>query len=142
MEERAYEGTSPYRLLYSLNSIETLAQSMSDNRQTGYFPVPALIIVTDGQGWVEADGQRYPLDKGAGFQFERGALDRISAGEQGLSFYRLHFEVLAAGDNGGLECKACLTTGCCSPVRYSAVRSRKSICCWNRFIRALEAQSV
>ncbi|WP_042199398.1 helix-turn-helix domain-containing protein [Paenibacillus camerounensis] len=100
MEDRGADGPYPYRLLYNLNSIETFAQPWSDNRQPGCYPVPALIIVSDGQGWIEAGGQRYQLDKGAGFLFECGAAGRISAGEQGVSFYRLNFEVIASGENG------------------------------------------
>ncbi len=115
MEERGLDNTYPYKLLYNLNSIETVTRSKSDNNQSGLFPVPALIIVTDGQGWIETDGQRCLLDKGAGFLFERGAVDRISTGEQGLSFYRLHFEVIAAGENKVLAMQCLSEDGLLQP---------------------------
>lgn len=62
------------------------------------FQEHTLIIVSEGQGWLEAEERRYPLDKGAGFLIKAGSMNRIQAGERGLSFYRLAFEVIGTGD--------------------------------------------
>jgi AraC-like DNA-binding protein/ABC-type Fe3+-citrate transport system substrate-binding protein len=99
------EGSSKKRLFYNLINIEAQSQSMSGNGQTMVFQDHTLIIVSEGQGWVEAEERRFPLEKGAGFLFEPGLISRINTEEQGLSFYRLTFEVIETGERrqSGME---------------------------------------
>ncbi|MNO26982.1 HTH-type transcriptional activator Btr [compost metagenome] len=85
------------RLIYSLINIE--AQSLSGNGQSVVFQDYTLIIVSEGQGVVEAEMRQFTLKKGAGFLFEPGLISRINAEEQGLSFYRLTFEVIETGES-------------------------------------------
>ncbi|MEK4064405.1 MULTISPECIES: helix-turn-helix domain-containing protein [Paenibacillus] len=97
MAEQLSESTEK-KLLYSLTNIEAIAQSPAGNGQMAVFQEHTLIIVSEGQGWLEAEERRYPLDKGAGFLIKAGSMNRIQAGERGLSFYRLAFEVIGTGD--------------------------------------------
>lgn len=87
------------RLFYSLINIETVAQSPSGNDPIDVYKEHTLIIVSEGEGWLKADDRQYPLEKGAGFLIEAGSLNRIRAGERGLSFYRIGFEVIHTGDS-------------------------------------------
>lgn len=85
------------RLFYSLNNIE--AQSLSGNGQIVVFQDHTLIIVSEGEGFVEAEMRQVPLEKGAGFLFEPGLIGRINAAERGISFYRLTFEIIETVGN-------------------------------------------
>ncbi|WNS46228.1 helix-turn-helix domain-containing protein [Paenibacillus sp. MMS20-IR301] len=85
------------RLFYSLINIEAAAQSPAETEQLAVYPKHTLIIVSAGQGWLKADERRYLLEKGAGFLAEAGSLNRIQAGESGISFYRLTFELILTG---------------------------------------------
>lgn len=87
------------KLFYSLNSIDTATQSLFGSKQASVFPALTLIVVTEGQGWVEAEDGRHPLEKGTGFLFEAGSMNRIQAVEQGLSYYRLCFEIILTGEH-------------------------------------------
>lgn len=87
------------RQFYSLLDLETHAQSLSGNGQSVVFQEHTLIIVTEGQGFIEAEERRFPLEKGAGFYFEPGLVSRIHADERGLSFYRLSFEIIETGES-------------------------------------------
>ncbi|OMD64897.1 AraC family transcriptional regulator [Paenibacillus odorifer] len=97
------QDSNKKRLFYSLINIE--AQSLSVNGQTLVFQNHTLIIVSEGQGWLEAEEKRFPLEKGVGFLFEPGLISKINAEERGLSFYRLTFEVIETGGSrqSGME---------------------------------------
>lgn len=97
------QDSNKKRLFYSLINIE--AQSLSVNGQTLVFQDHTLIIVSEGQGWLEAEEKRFPLEKGVGFLFEPGLISRINAEERGLSFYRLTFEVIETGEVSRVEWK-------------------------------------
>lgn len=85
------------KLFYSLINIET--QSLSGSGQCEVFQDHTLLIVSEGQGYVEAELRQFPLEKGTGFLFEPGLLSNINAEERGLSFYRLTFEIIETGKN-------------------------------------------
>lgn len=109
------QDSNKKRLFYSLINIE--AQSLSVNGQTLVFQNHTLIIVSEGQGWLEAEEKRFPLEKGVGFLFEPGLISKINAEERGLSFYRLTFEVIETGEAGRVEWKRGLKKEYSSPVR-------------------------
>lgn len=52
------QDSNKKRLFYSLINIE--AQSLSVNGQTLVFQDHTLIIVSEGQGWLEAEEKRFP----------------------------------------------------------------------------------
>lgn len=58
------QDSNKKRLFYSLINIE--AQSLSVNGQTLVFQNHTLIIVSEGQGWLEAEEKRFPLEKVSG----------------------------------------------------------------------------
>ena len=97
MTEQLQEHTRR-RLLHSLMNIEVVTRSPSGKDQTEVYQEHTLIIVSEGQGWLKAEDRRYSLEKGSGFLIEAGALNRIQAGEQGISLYRLEFRLIPAGD--------------------------------------------
>ncbi|NQX48714.1 AraC family transcriptional regulator [Paenibacillus tritici] len=92
-------------LLYSLINIEAVTRSPGGNEPVAVYQEHVLIIVSAGAGWLKADHWRYPLEKGAGFLIEAGSVNRIQAGEQGISFYQLSFEVIRRGhsNHGGVD---------------------------------------
>lgn len=92
--------TNSKKLFYSLISIEEVTQALTENSPTSLCRDFTLIIVSEGQGWIEADERRFPVDKGAGFLFDAGAIHRIQAGEKGLCFYRIAFEIIGSGNSG------------------------------------------
>ncbi|MEK5466578.1 helix-turn-helix domain-containing protein [Paenibacillus sp. FSL R7-0210] len=96
MTEQLQEHTRR-RLLHSLMNIEAVTRSPSGNEQIEVYPEHTLIIVSEGQGWLKAEDRRYSLEKGAGFLIEAGSLNRIQAGEQGISWYRMEFALIPAG---------------------------------------------
>lgn len=57
------QDSNKKRLFYLIN-IE--AQSLSVNGQTLVFQNHTLIIVSEGQGWLEAEEKRFPLEKVSG----------------------------------------------------------------------------
>lgn len=96
MTEQLQEHTRG-RLLHSLMNIEVVTRSPSGKDQSEAYKEHTLIIVSAGQGWLKAEDRLYPLAKGAGFLIEAGSLNRIQAGEQGISWYRLEFGLIPAG---------------------------------------------
>lgn len=96
MTEQLQEHTKR-RLLHSLMNIEVVTRSSSRKDQTAVYQERTLIIVSEGQGWLKAEDRRYSLQKGAGFLIEAGSLNRIQAGEQGISWYQLEFRLIPAG---------------------------------------------
>lgn len=90
-------GSSGTRLFYRLINIEEITLSPAGNEQMAVYQEHTLLIVSEGQGWLKTEDRRSPLDKGAGFLIEAGSVNRIQAGERGLSFYRLAFEVVCTG---------------------------------------------
>ncbi|MGN7765087.1 helix-turn-helix domain-containing protein [Paenibacillus sp. 22594] len=88
------------KLFYSLTNIESVTLSLNENRPIAVFQDYTLIIISQGQGWVEAGERRFRLEKGAGFLFEVGSINRIHAEEKELCFYRITFEIIGNGNSG------------------------------------------
>lgn len=96
MAEQLQEHTTR-RLLHSLLNIEVVTRSPMGKDQLEVYQEHTLIIVSEGQGWLQAGDRRFSLEKGAGFLIEAGSLNRIQAGEQGISWYRMEFRLIPAG---------------------------------------------
>ncbi|MNO32635.1 HTH-type transcriptional activator Btr [compost metagenome] len=79
---------------YSLIRFEAATRSFDEKTPLSVFQDYTLIIISEGQGWVEVYERRFPLEKGAGFLFEAGSIYRIEAGEKELYFYQITFEVV------------------------------------------------
>ncbi|WP_019911564.1 helix-turn-helix domain-containing protein [Paenibacillus sp. HW567] len=88
------------KLFYSLLGIEAVTQFLNESKSAIVYQDYTLIIISEGTGWVEVEDRRFPLEKGVGFLFEAGDINRIQAGERGLSFYRITFEIIGGGNSG------------------------------------------
>lgn len=89
------------KLFYSLINIET--QSLSGSGQSEVFQDHTLLIVSEGQGYVEAELRQFPLEKGTGFLFEPGLLSKINAEERGLAFIGLLLKSSKPGKTGRVK---------------------------------------
>ncbi|MBW4083506.1 helix-turn-helix domain-containing protein [Paenibacillus sp. S150] len=94
------DGQNGKKLLYSLIGIEAVTHSFNENRPVAVFPDYTLIIISEGEGWVEAGNSRFPLEKGTGFLFEAGEVHRLQAGEKAMGYHRITFEIIGSGSSG------------------------------------------
>ncbi|WP_245596189.1 helix-turn-helix domain-containing protein [Paenibacillus taiwanensis] len=87
-------------LFYSLNQIELLSRSAHFSTLQEVVQDWTLIIITQGNGILFADGARFPLKKGTGFILVPGTGSDMRCDGEGLTFYKLSFEMIGKTESG------------------------------------------
>ncbi|WP_270170907.1 AraC family transcriptional regulator [Paenibacillus sp. SYP-B4298] len=87
-------GVDRMPLAYSLTDITRIQQPAQEIGPAVSYAQHTLFIAAEGWGSLAADELRWQLTQGRGFYLEPGAVHKLEAGEEGLSYYRIRFEVM------------------------------------------------
>lgn len=80
-------------LFYSLADIRLCKEAGYWKKINHVFKHYTILITAEGTGRIIVEGTGYQLERGTGFFLQPGLTHGIEAGEQGLSYYQLGFDV-------------------------------------------------